>query len=68
MDKLVGDIYGEDYQGLGLSADTVASSFGKLVNAELREHVTKADLAASLVQVVSTATREHVLYLCIENT
>ncbi len=23
VDKLVGDIYGEDYKGLGLSADTV---------------------------------------------
>jgi pantothenate kinase len=51
VDKLVGDIYGDDYQGLGLSADTVASSFGKLVNSELREHVSLADLAASLVQV-----------------
>eukprot|EP00802_Teleaulax_amphioxeia_P015192 Tamp_15278.p1 GENE.Tamp_15278~~Tamp_15278.p1 ORF type:complete len:199 (+),score=38.82 Tamp_15278:232-828(+) len=53
VDKLVGDIYGEDYKGLGLSADTVASSFGKLVNSELRQHVTNADLAASLVQMIS---------------
>lgn len=53
VDKLVGDIYGEDYSGLGLSADTVASSFGKLVNSDLREKVTNQDLAASLVQMIS---------------
>uniref|UniRef100_A0A7S4K3A2 Pantothenate kinase n=1 Tax=Guillardia theta TaxID=55529 RepID=A0A7S4K3A2_GUITH len=53
VDKLVGDIYGEDYQGLGLSAHTVASSFGKLVNAELRSTVSNEDLAASLVQMIS---------------
>jgi hypothetical protein len=32
VDKLVGDIYGEDYKGLGLSADTV------LPTASLRPH------------------------------
>ena len=51
VDKLVGDIYGDDYSGLGLSADTVASSFGKLVNSDLRDSVSNQDLAASLVQV-----------------
>ena len=87
VDKLVGDIYGDDYQGLGvhvcivcmyacmvvcnihvytdidiqihihmyigLSADTVASSFGKLVNSDVREKAAAADLAASLVRMVS---------------
>jgi len=53
VDKLVGDIYGDDYKGLGLSADTVASSFGKLVNPDLRESVRREDLAASLVQMIS---------------
>lgn len=52
-DKLVGDIYGDDYKGMGLSADTVASSFGKLVNPDLRLKVDKEDLARSLVQMIS---------------
>jgi len=52
-DKLVGDIYGDDYRGLGLSADTVASSFGKLVNTDLRDQVRKEDLARSLVQMIN---------------
>lgn len=30
---LVGDIYGgRDYTGIGLSANTIASSFGKVIN------------------------------------
>mmetsp|Transcript_12730 Transcript_12730/g.20029 ORF Transcript_12730/g.20029 Transcript_12730/m.20029 type:complete len:275 (-) Transcript_12730:123-947(-) len=53
IDKLVGDIYGDDYKGLGLSADTVAACFGKLVNPDLREAVKKEDLAASLIQMIS---------------
>lgn len=55
----MGDIYGEDYKGLGLSADTVASSFGKLVNSELRDQVSNEDLAASLVQVTHTHIHTH---------
>ena len=31
VDMLVGDIYGRDYGTIGLSADTIASSFGKVV-------------------------------------
>lgn len=32
VDMLVGDIYGgRDYSSIGLSADTIASSFGKVV-------------------------------------
>jgi len=53
VDKLVGDIYGDDYKGLGLSADTVASSFGKLVNPDLRDKVRPEDLARSLVQMIT---------------
>lgn len=31
IDMLVGDIYGgSDYEAVGLSADTIASSFGKI--------------------------------------
>jgi len=53
VDKLVGDIYGDDYVGLGLSADTVASSFGNLVNPEVRNKVKREDLAAALIQMIS---------------
>lgn len=32
---LVGDIYGgRDYTGIGLSANTIASSFGKVINSD----------------------------------
>lgn len=35
VDMLVGDIYGgKDYSSIGLSADTIASSFGKVVSQE----------------------------------
>ena len=33
VDMLVGDIYGDrDYSAIGLSASTIASSFGKVLN------------------------------------
>ena len=33
IDMLVGDIYGgSDYEAVGLSADTIASSFGKIAS------------------------------------
>ena len=34
VDMLVGDIYGRDYGTIGLSADTIASSFGKVVSGD----------------------------------
>lgn len=34
VDMLVGDIYGRDYGSVGLSADTIASSFGKVVSGD----------------------------------
>ena len=30
VDMLVGDIYGQDYQKIGLKSSTIASSFGKV--------------------------------------
>ena len=30
VDMLVGDIYGQDYQKMGLKSSTIASSFGKV--------------------------------------
>ena len=58
VDKLVGDIYGDDYKGLGLSSDTVASSFGKLVDPSLRANCRKEDLAASLTQAATPAAQK----------
>lgn len=66
-DLLVGDIYGGAYDELGLAADAVASSFGKLVRGDALKDVSKADLAkAALVMITNnigpgrhtTATRE----------
>lgn len=54
VDLLVGDIYGQDYSKIGLSATTIASSFGKLLakkNTKLK--YTKADIAMSLLRMIS---------------
>nr|XP_039262881.1 pantothenate kinase 3-like [Styela clava] len=54
VDKLVRDIYGGDYKKFNLSGDTVASSFGKMNQKELRNATTKEDLAkATLVTITN---------------
>eukprot|EP00899_Mesostigma_viride_P013960 jgi/Mesvir1/22565/Mv18570-RA.2 len=55
VDMLVGDIYGGmDYAKVGLSADTIASSFGKVVmEGKDLSDFRPADLALSLVRMVS---------------
>ena len=53
VDKLVGDIYGTGYENIGLPADTVAASFGKIARPEDREKVRIEDLARSAL--VTTA-------------
>jgi len=53
VDKLVGDIYGTGYENIGLPADTVAASFGKICRPEDREKVRVEDLARSAL--VTTA-------------
>ena len=52
---LVGDIYGDrDYSSIGLSATTIASSFGKVVSDDLDlEDVNKADVAMALCRMLS---------------
>ena len=52
---LVGDIYGDrDYSSIGLSATTIASSFGKVVSNDLGlEDLEKADMAMALCRMVS---------------
>ena len=55
VDMLVGDIYGgRDYASHGLSASTIASSFGKVacLNQDLSEY-NKADLALSLLRLIA---------------
>ena len=55
VDMMVGDIYGgRAYESAGLSADTIASSFGKVVMR--RDHLADyrpEDLALSLLRMVS---------------
>jgi type II pantothenate kinase len=55
VDMLVGDIYGgRDYTAIGLSANTIASSFGKVVygDRELGDY-SPADVAMSLCRMIS---------------
>ena len=55
VDMLVGDIYGgRDYTSIGLAADTIASSFGKVLHSEKRlGDYNKADIAMSLCRMIS---------------
>ena len=50
VDMLVGDIYGDrDYSNIGLSATTIASSFGKVVSeGKDLEDIDPADIALAL--------------------
>ena len=52
---LVGDIYGDrDYSSIGLSASTIASSFGRVVSEDLDlGDVQPADVAMALCRMVS---------------
>ncbi|XP_043703869.1 pantothenate kinase 2-like isoform X3 [Telopea speciosissima] len=55
MDMLVGDIYGGmDYSKIGLSASTIASSFGKAIyeNKELEDYRPE-DISLSLLRMIS---------------
>ncbi len=55
VDMLVGDIYGgRDYTSIGLSADTIASSFGKVLHEDKSlDEYNKADIAMSLCRMIS---------------
>ncbi|CAD7700634.1 unnamed protein product [Ostreobium quekettii] len=55
VDMLVGDIYGgRDYSQIGLSADTIASSFGKVAAQDRDlEDYNPADIAMALCRMVS---------------
>lgn len=55
VDMLVGDIYGgRDYSSIGLSANTIASSFGKVIYGDKNlEDYTPADMTMSLCRMIS---------------
>ena len=55
VDMLVGDIYGgRDYAKVGLSSNTIASSFGQVVMDEgSLEDYDKADITISLLRMIS---------------
>jgi len=55
VDMLVGDIYGgRDYTSIGLSASTIASSFGKVISQDKAlEDYNPADLCMALCRMVS---------------
>ena len=59
VDMLVGDIYGErDYSAIGLSATTIASSFGKVVSQDRDlEAYDPADIAMALCRMVRPCHR-----------
>ncbi|KDD75300.1 fumble, partial [Helicosporidium sp. ATCC 50920] len=54
VDMLVGDIYGgRDYTGIGLSATTIASSFGKVLHAPAEARFRSEDMVVSLCRMIS---------------
>lgn len=54
VDKLVKDIYGGDYEKMGLPGDLVASSFGQMNAKDKRANVSREDLArATLVTITN---------------
>lgn len=50
VDMLVGDIYGQDYQKIGLKSSTIASSFGKVFRKDGEEEKKKKDEGESSEQ------------------
>lgn len=52
VDMLVGDIYGRDLSAVGLSADTLAASFGKLGGRDCKQLCAPADLVAALLRML----------------
>mmetsp|Transcript_16470 Transcript_16470/g.22857 ORF Transcript_16470/g.22857 Transcript_16470/m.22857 type:complete len:421 (-) Transcript_16470:1918-3180(-) len=53
VDLLVGDIYGGDYDMLGLKADVIASSFGKAATHPTNQPYRKEDIVKSLLFMIS---------------
>lgn len=58
VDMLVGDIYGSDYNKIGLKSSTIASSFGKVFKKGLggedrKKSFRQEDISKSLLYAVS---------------
>ncbi|RIA98345.1 fumble-domain-containing protein, partial [Glomus cerebriforme] len=56
VDMLVGDIYGSDYNKIGLKSTTIASSMGKVFKKNIRQNVgnfKSEDISKSLLYMVS---------------
>jgi len=54
VDMLVGDIYGRDYETIGLTSNTIASSFGKVFKKDIGKNcVRREDIAKSALLMVS---------------
>ncbi len=55
VDMFVGDIYGTDYNKVGLKASTIASSFGNVfkLSPEERAQIPQEDISRSLLYLVS---------------
>jgi type II pantothenate kinase len=56
VDMLVGDIYGGDYNKIGLKSTTIASSFGKVIKCppeDRKKSFKQEDIAVSLLYLVS---------------
>lgn len=54
VDMLVGDIYGQDYNRLGLRSTTIASTFGKVFKkSETKRTYEPEDISKSLLYAVS---------------
>jgi bifunctional damage-control phosphatase, subfamily II, fusion protein len=65
VDMLVGDIYGgKDYQAIGLSADTIASSFGKVVSQE-KELEDYNPAGAHLIMILSCCVSINIVYTLV---
>ena len=54
IDKSVGDIYGEGYEGIGLPAEVIASSFGKVTDKTPEEidQLNQSDISLSLMNLI----------------
>jgi type II pantothenate kinase len=65
IDMLVKDIYGGSYKAFNLSADTVASSFGRVLmkDAPSVDKYSRADIAASLLRMIGINIAQ-LAYLC----
>lgn len=66
VDLLVGDIYGTDYTKMNLKSTTIASSFGKLRQSNNCGELSRADIAKSMLYMISNNISQ-IAYLSAAN-